>query len=333
MTALPARLLRTVHALAGDELAIARSVLYASLFDYPLTLSQLRQTLIESPQTPSQILAAYARSESLRAAVEYRDGFFFPTGRHGLIHERRRREARSRAFLERHRTLLAVVGALPYVRMVALSGSIAHLNLETDGDLDLFIVTRGAHVWSVTVAVVLLAKLLRRRRTVCANFVIADSRLALEQHDLFTASQVVHLKPLIGRTVLLEIMAANRFVSRFYPNFHPSAAPIAPGWSWDAPSTGSATHRGSVGLVWRALASRRVKLAAEWLLTYPSMLAEGVCRRAYRGYLKRRSASWTSPEQVRLEDDVLKLHTHSHRQSVMERFEQAVRDALGPARP
>ena len=29
-------------ALDGDELAIARSVLYASLFDYPLTLGQLR---------------------------------------------------------------------------------------------------------------------------------------------------------------------------------------------------------------------------------------------------------------------------------------------------
>jgi len=33
--------------MTSRELAIARSVIYASLFDYPLTLEQLRRTLIE----------------------------------------------------------------------------------------------------------------------------------------------------------------------------------------------------------------------------------------------------------------------------------------------
>ena len=46
MTAHPARKMRSVAGLDRDELAIARSVLYASLFDYPLTLAQLRKTLI-----------------------------------------------------------------------------------------------------------------------------------------------------------------------------------------------------------------------------------------------------------------------------------------------
>ena len=32
------------------EIAIARTVIYASLFDYPLTLSQLHYSLIESAQ-------------------------------------------------------------------------------------------------------------------------------------------------------------------------------------------------------------------------------------------------------------------------------------------
>ena len=153
-------------------------MLYASIFDYPLTLAQLRQTLIESAQTPSEIQALYSRSDALRATIEHRQGFFFPRDRRDLVSERRRREARSRIFLDRHHRLLSVICALPYVEMVALSGSIAHLNLEGTGDLDLFIVTKGRHVWSVTVAVVMIAKLLRRRKTTCANFVLADSSLA-----------------------------------------------------------------------------------------------------------------------------------------------------------
>ena len=304
---IPAHLLQPAGssaAMTADELAIARSVLYASLFDYPLTLAQLRQTLIESSQTPSEILALYARSPALRAAVEQHHGYFFPRDRRDLVAERRRREARSRIFLDHHRQFLSAICALPYVEMVALSGSVAHLNLEGSGDLDVFVVTRGRHVWSVTVAVVLIAKLMRRRKTTCANFVLADTALALDQQDLFTASQIIHLKPLSGENVYRRFVAANPFVARFYPNFRVSPAPTRrSGWS---------------------LIGRGLKRIVESVLAVPSAAAENLCRTMYRKYLSRRASTWTSPDQVRLGSDCLKLHTKSHRQSVLSRFDQAV---------
>ena len=287
------------------ELAIVRSVIYASLFDYPLTLDQLHESLIESEQTPSEILAVYEGSEILQTIVDHRDGFFFPAGRADLIAERRCREARSRVFLDRHRRLLRLICAIPFTRMVALSGSIAHRNLEPDGDLDLFIVTRGRRVWTVTVAVLVLTRLLRQRRIVCANFVLADSHLAIEQQDLFTANQVLHLKPLIGDEVLAEFFAANPFVERLYPNALVCHPPLAPAMARCGPLT-------------------LLKAAAEVLLLAPSPLLEAVCRRLYRWHLNRRSAAWQSPEQVRLQSDYLKLHTRSHRHSVLERFEGTV---------
>ena len=294
--------------LDANELAIARSVLYASLFDYPLTLAQLRQTLIESTQTPSQILRTFDESSALQSAIEYRDGFFYPRGQHLLVGERRHREARSRGLLRRYRPLLAVITALPYVRMVALSGSIAHLNLDGSGDLDLFIVTRGRHVWSVTVAVVALAKLLGQRRLLCANFVVSDERLAFDQPDLFTASQIIHLKPLVGQDVYRQLLDANPFVLRLYPNFH-------------ATNVGNLYFR-------RGRLFERARAAIEMLLALPSSAVELICRSAYRAYLTRRSSSWRSPDQVRLEPDCLKLHTQSHRRSVLDRFDRAVHDTL-----
>ena len=44
----------------------------------------------------------------------------------------------------------------------------------------------------------MVAKLLRRRATLCANFVVAETALAFDQKDLFTASQVINLRPLTG---------------------------------------------------------------------------------------------------------------------------------------
>jgi hypothetical protein len=287
------------------EFAIARSVIYASLFDYPLTLDQLHQTLVESDQTPSEILATYRAGERLQRIVDYGDGFFFPAGRDDLIAERRHREARSRAFLQRYRTVLRVITALPFTRMVALSGSVAHLNLERGGDLDLFVVTRGPHVWTVTVAALLITKLLRRRRVVCVNFVVADSHLALEQQDLFTANQVIHLKPLVGAELLDDLVAANPFVRKIYPN--------------------AARRHAEAPIAWpRNRLLERLKWALEIALALPAPLIETACRWLYGWYLQRRAPSWQSPEQVRLQADYVKLHTCSHRHAVLKRFDVAV---------
>jgi len=296
------------------EVAIARSVIYASLFDYPLTLDQLHYSLIESDQTRQEILAVYEGSELLRDIIEYRDGFFFPAGRGDLVVERRRREARSDAFLADHQLALRLICALPFTRLVALSGSIAHRNLEPGGDLDLFIVTRGSRVWTVTLMLLVLTKLLRRRRTICANFVLADSRLTVDQQDLFTANQVIHLQPLSGGELIDRFRAANPFVLACYPNSG-TRAPVKP----------------LVDVRVRGLAF--AKGALEVVLSLPSPLIERLCRRVYAWHLHRRAGSWRSPDQVRLQSDYLKLHTRSHRHSVLERFEATVDTLMGMAKP
>ena len=296
------------------EIAIARSVIYASLFDYPLTLEQLHYSLIASDQTGPEILSVYEGSELLRDIIDYRDGFFFPAGRGDLVAERGRREARSDGFLAQHRFALRLICALPFTRLVALSGSIAHRNLEPDGDLDLFIVTRGPRVWTVTVMLLVLTKLLRRRRTICANFVLADTHLTVDQQDLFTANQVIHLEPLVGSDVIERFRAANPFVARCYPNS-----------SRRAPRTPPVDVRsGGLGLAKRLL---------EAVLGPASPLIEAVCRRAYAWHLRRRAGSWRSPEQVRLQSDYLKLHTRSHRHAVMDRFQASVDTLVRMGKP
>ena len=203
---------------------------------------------------------------------------------------------------------------MPFTRLVALSGSIAHRNLEPNGDLDLFIVTRGPRVWTVTVMLLVLTKLLRRRRTICANFVLADSHLGLDQQDLFTANQVIHLQPLIGSEVIEQFRAANPFVARFYPNsaLRPRQLPLV-----DV----------------RSRPLTLLKRVLEPILNVSAPLVEAVCRRAYAWHLRRRSGSWRSPDQVLLQSDYLKLHTQSHRRTVLERFDATVDTLMRMAKP
>ena len=148
---------------------------------------------------------------------------------------------------------------------------------------------------------------------------LADSHLVLEPQDLFTANQLLHLKPLIGADVLDAFLAANPFVTRLYPNFRAKAGAAqgaipAPGISV-APGPGLA----------------RMKAIVERVCLGPSRLVELLCRHAYAWHLRRRAATWRSPEQVQQQPDYLKLHTHSHRRSILERFDRALGDALQAA--
>jgi hypothetical protein len=186
---------------------------------------------------------------------------------------------------------------------VALSGSIAR-DLDDAGDLDLFIITRSRHVWSVTVAVLVIAKLLGRRDHL-RELRHRRFALTLDQQDLFTANQTFisnpdrrDLKRSLRRTVHGAALSQFRPADAVAPVF------VAP----------------------RALTL--VKRAIEWALQLPALPAEAICRVAYRWHLRRRARSWRSPGQVCLGRDYLKLHTQSHRQSVTERFESALAEAF-----
>lgn len=278
-----------------------RSVLYAAVFDYPLTIKQLHEALIGVAATPDDIIRWYQESYPLREVIEFSDGYFFPRGRRDLLDLRQAREVISRSVLKELRQPLALVLRMPFVRMVALSGSLAHLNAGGEADLDLFVITKANRVWSVTTTLLVLARVFGWRRRLCLNYVISESHLAVEPDDLFSANQIVHLRPLSGEEVYRRFIAANPFVQRMYPNFSPRALDAAP-----------------------QPARRRLEAALDWTV---APLYERFCRAAYGWHLRRRAPSWHSHEQVRLEPQCLKLHTSSHRQSVMERFDIAVAEA------
>jgi hypothetical protein len=297
-----------------QELAVLRSVVYASLFDYPLTLAQLESSLLGVRAEAATIESWWRSSEFLQAAIEHREGLYFPAGRADLISTRARREAVSRELLDRDRRILALVSRMPFVRMVSLSGSLAHLNAERSADLDLFVITAPHRVWSVTVATLVVSKLLGWRKRVCMNYVVSERALPVAPQDLFSANQIVHLRPVMGHHVFDRFVKSNGFVREFYPNFELPAHPKThdPGLKTQDP---------------------RLKTLMEACLSVgPAQLAERIARVLYGRHLRARAATWQSHDQVRLEAECLKLHTTSHRAETLARYEAALAAALRPAR-
>lgn len=288
----------------SQELAVLKSVVYASLFDYPLTVHQLHNSLIGVRADCSEIVSWWRTGGLLQSTVEYRDGFFFPAGRADLIATRARREAVSRDMLDRDRRILTMMTRLPFIRMVALSGSLAHLNAEGSADLDLFVITAPNRVWSVTLAVLALSRVFGWRKHICLNYVVSERTMKIVPEDLFTANQIIHLRPVFGEKMFERFVKTNGFVRTHYPNFE---------------------LRDNLNVTGRqdpqTLIERLLSLGL-------AQIAERIARVVYGRHLRSRSPAWQSRAEVRLEDECLKLHTSSHRVSTLEKFDHAMAEAL-----
>jgi hypothetical protein len=131
---------------------------------------------------------------------------------------RRERRHHTCGLLRRHRRALALLARCPFVRLVGLTGACAHDN-ASDDDVDVFLVTRSGRAWAVYLAVIALSRLLGVRRTLCVNYVVDESEMSVPEHDVFTACELVGLRPLAGRETYCRLVRANAWIARFFPNF------------------------------------------------------------------------------------------------------------------
>ena len=292
----------------AQELAFLRTVIYASLFDYPLTLEQLHASLTGVRADADTVAAWWRSSDFLQATIDHQDGLYFPAGRGDLKHTRARREVLSRDLLAHNHRILSVVAKMPFIRMVAVSGSLAHLNAEASADLDLFVITAPHRVWSVTLALLVIARLFGWRRRLCLNYVISEAALRVEPADLFAANQIIHLRPVLGHDVFARFVDSNPFVREIYPNFE-----VGP--------TGQRANGPTAQTALKSILERVLSIG-------PAPIAERAARAIYGWHLNRRAGSWQSRDQVRLEPECLKLHTISHRAAALERYDAAVGEAL-----
>jgi len=286
--------------------AILRTVTYAGLFECPLDLGELERSLLDVPAAAPLIAERLGRPY-LRRRLVSSGGQVHPRGRERWIGERDGRRRHTRRLLERHGRLLRLLGRFPFVKLVALSGACAHDN-AADDDVDVFLVTRRGRAWAVSLALTLLAKAAGVRRTLCLNYLVDEDAMALPERDVFTAFEIVGLKPLAGRSAYRRFVDANRWAAERFPNFF-------------------ARHQELSESVPEPACPRWLEVVLD---LGPAQALEAASRRLLGAWLRGKGAGRPG---VVLTAHRLKLHTHDHAPRLLEAFGRALRDAEGRAFP
>lgn len=203
------------------EAAILRTVLYADIFDFPLTVQEIHHFLIYSqPVSLYEIRRILTTSDHLHRFLESVEGYVVYTGRSKLIGIRLEREESSRRLWPDAIRYGRWLASLPFVRMVALTGALAVRNAaDDDDDLDYILVTASGRVWIARAFAILLVRLGRLRGVeICPNFVLAESALTQTKRDIFMAHEVTQMVPLFGHDLYQEFRDANSWVKDHLAN-------------------------------------------------------------------------------------------------------------------
>ncbi|HET8630502.1 MAG TPA: hypothetical protein VFL91_24040 [Thermomicrobiales bacterium] len=208
-------LLRAARPLADAVLA---TVVYADLFDFPLDRDEIGRDLIGVAAAPGEVgraLDALLAAGELRRAGE----FIVLPGRAGLAALRRDRRARAARLWPRARRWGRALGALPFVRMVAVSGSLAVGNPDPRADLDYLLVTAPGRLWLVRAFAVAAVRLARPAGArLCPNYLLTTRALALDHRDLYTAHELLQAVPVAGAATYRRFRAGNAWAARWLPN-------------------------------------------------------------------------------------------------------------------
>ena len=198
--------------------AILLTLTYADLFAYPLTPAEVYQYLIGLRAARADVERALNESPQLQGRIARVTGLITLPQREGIVDIRAARHAAARRQLPRARFYARLIAHFPYVRMIALTGSLAMQN-SVDNDIDLLIVTRPGRLWLVrglAVALVRLARLCGDR--LCPNFLLAETALTMPEQDLYQAHEIVQMIPLYGFGVYQRMRQANAWALQYLCN-------------------------------------------------------------------------------------------------------------------
>ena len=281
--------------------AILRTVLYADVFDFALTVSELHRFLMHHSAVPlAEIQRSLDGSPALDDALARSGDLVALKAREALFGVRREREAVATRLWPMARRYAAALAVLPFVRMVALTGALAMRNpASTDDDLDYLIVTRPGRVWLARLATVILVRAVKLTGTaLCPNFVLAEDALAQNRRDVYIAHEVAQAVPFFGGALYDRLRAENRWVNSHLPN------------------AAGAPHPGEIRGLSRATAG--VKRALEWALD--GTLGDRIEAWEKARKVRRFEAMQRAESAARVDDSQVKGHFNDHGASVLAQY-------------
>src|SRR5579859_1112129 len=198
--------------------AIMQTVIYADIFDYPLTPSEIHRYLIGMRSSVAQV-STMLDSRTLRPLLSRQGAYITLQGRESIVALRQHRLEIAARLWPRASRYGRLLSRIPFVRMVAVTGTLAVDNVEAGDDIDVLIVTAVERLWLCRLLVIALVRLVATSGDVlCPNYFLSERALTLSEHTIYTAHELAQMVPLYGQRTYDRMRQLNNWTATLLPN-------------------------------------------------------------------------------------------------------------------
>jgi predicted nucleotidyltransferase len=140
------------------------------------------------------------------------------------------RTKRTKRMLKKNKDVFELIGKIPWVKLVGVTGSVAAYNTDKKSDVDIFVITTKNRMWlSRGFSVVFLKNILKRypkkgksAGQICPNIFIDEKNLEWpkKQQNIYTAHEIVMMQPIINKDdMYFKFIKANNWIHKYFPHF------------------------------------------------------------------------------------------------------------------
>ena len=198
---------------------ILTTLAYFDLFNYPLTVEEVYLYL--PVKCDMQNFESTLRCMVIDRQIYHFDKFYTLKNDYFLIERRVNGNAKAAQMIEIAKKISDGLIRFPFVRGIAISGSLSKNYADEDSDIDLFIITAKNRLWiarSLMHCLKKLAFLVNRQHYFCMNYYIDEQELQIREKNIYTAIEIATLMPLHGDTVFEQFYAANIWTRNYLPH-------------------------------------------------------------------------------------------------------------------
>lgn len=198
---------------------ILATLAYFDIFQYPLTVGEIFLFLNNKYEQDEFDIALKSLVNSL--SVYQFDNFYSLKNNFALITRRTEGNKKAAEMIKIADKVSNLLIRFPYVRGIAISGSLSKNFADENSDIDLFIITAKNRLWiarTIMHAFKKLTFLVNKQDYFCMNYYIDEGQLEIVEKTLYTAIEIVTLIPLQGDTVIEQFYAANTWTREYLPN-------------------------------------------------------------------------------------------------------------------
>jgi predicted nucleotidyltransferase len=278
--------------------------------DFPFTLEEAASYFLpRSNLTAAQLGSILVRPEFEDLKFTVKDGYLLTSDEQSIPY-RFEREHVSAAKLESAASFASLLTRLvPFIRTVAVTGSVAYGSADKWDDVDLFVITQRNRLWISTFLMLLqirLYKILGLRAAhllpFCLSYLHDEDGFSKESRRSRTnplfARELLKAKPIAGTETYRRILEENKWVGEFYSApYRQKLRLLETELDGASPSTGVESGFLSLLLVWiegftYTVLSRYLRLRA--YLTNLRLKSEGNHIRAFEPNISPASCIYTS---------------------------------------